>query len=395
MAVTRASLSIPSSRRLLPYLVLALPLLVFAVPLRGADPFRFPEKEHGKGKLKYTNGVPLLIVEGTPEEIGDQVGTLSAKPAGPILDYPKELLKRFGMGRTYPILAKAGESMLPQFPDDYKKELEAMAKAGVNREQLVVGNTMFDIKKSIACASLQIAPERSGSGNLLFGRNLDYPSLGYAHEYSLVTVYKPRDKHAFVAVGFPGLIGCLSGMNDAGLCVAILEIYSVKDGVEKFDAKGVPYALCYRRVLEECSTIAEAEKLLRTMKRTTTTCLAISDKKGSAIFEITPKELAVRQPEDGICSCTNHFCTKELKPETQETRFRTVERFEALEKAREMKKLDVADVKKFLHAASHSTNTMQTMVFEPAALKLHIAIGKMPASEGDLKTLDLAPLFKK
>jgi hypothetical protein len=35
------------------------------------------------------------------------------------------------------------------------------------------------------------------------------------------------------------------------------------------------------------------------------------------------------------------------------------------------------------------------MVFEPAALKLHLAIGKTPSSKLPLKEIDLAPLLKK
>src|SRR5205085_6318195 len=109
---------------------------------------------------------------------------------------------------------------------------------------------------------------RSATGQPLFGRNLDYPTLGFLHEYTLVTVYRPTGKHAFVSIGFPGFIGCLSGMNDAGLTIAILEVYQTRDESPAFDAQGTPFALCFRRVLEECSTAAEAEALLRSMKRT-------------------------------------------------------------------------------------------------------------------------------
>src|SRR5205807_4621051 len=142
------------------------------------------------------------------------------------------------------------------------------------------GNTMFDLKKFFACSALVVEPERSATRGLLLGRNLDYPSLGYIEQYSLVTVYRPRGKHAFASIGFPGVIGCLSGMNDAGLALGVLEVFQVKDRSEKFDASGTPYALCYRRLLEECATVDEAEKLLRAMKRTTTTNLVICDKKG-------------------------------------------------------------------------------------------------------------------
>ena len=65
-------------------------------------------------------------------------------------------------------------------------------------------------------------------------------------------------------------------------------------------------------MLEECTTVAEAEKLLRDMKRTTMLNLAVCDRDGGAIFEMTPKNLVVRPPEADICTCTNHFCSREL-----------------------------------------------------------------------------------
>jgi hypothetical protein len=34
------------------------------------------------------------------------------------------------------------------------------------------------------------------------------------------------------------------------------------------------------------------------------------------------------------------------------------------------------------------------MVFEPAALRLHLAFGERPASRGKLRAIDLGPLFK-
>jgi predicted choloylglycine hydrolase len=148
-------------------------------------------------------------------------------------------------------------------------------------------------------------------------------------------------------------------------------------------------------VLEECTTIAEAEKLLRSLKRTTTTCLAISDKNGSAVFEITPKELVVRRPNDGICICTNHFCSKELSPAQKEIRVRSLDRYRTLEQAAEMEKLDVADLKRNLNAVANKTNTMHSMIFEPSKLRVYVAMGTLPASEGEFRLLELGPLFKK
>src|SRR5207249_10385214 len=52
-------------------------LAVLVPPAAAAEkPFRYPEGKHEKGELKYVNGVPVLTVEGTPEEIGAQIGVL-------------------------------------------------------------------------------------------------------------------------------------------------------------------------------------------------------------------------------------------------------------------------------------------------------------------------------
>src|SRR5262249_17735234 len=68
----------------------ALRPLALLAPAARADkpstPFRYPEARHGKGELRYVRGVPVLTVEGTPEEIGEQVGVLALKPARPVLE---------------------------------------------------------------------------------------------------------------------------------------------------------------------------------------------------------------------------------------------------------------------------------------------------------------------
>jgi hypothetical protein len=363
--------------------------------LRAETPFRYPESKHGKGELKYEKGIPILSVQGSPEEMGEQIAILAVKPAKRVLDYPRNILERLDIQVVMPVLAWAGQSMLPHFPADHKNELDAIINAGVEREPMVLGNTMFDLKQMFACSALVVTPPKSKTGGVLVGRNLDFPSLGYIQEYSLVTVYHSPGKHSFVAIGFPGLVGCLSGMNDAGLCLGVLEVNHVKDGEKKFDATGTPFALCYRRLLEECSSVEQAEKLLRSMKRTTLTNLAIGDPKRGVIFEITPQSVVVREPKEGLASCTNHFCTEQLKPAVQPDIFWTHERFAELERARKLSKVGIEDIHQSLHATSVRNHTLQTMIFEPGKLRLHLAIGACPASAKELTTLDLAPLFKQ
>jgi predicted choloylglycine hydrolase len=345
--------------------------------------------KYAKGELKYINGLPVLIVEGTPEQIGAQIGKLTAKPLIRLLDYPHDFVKAEGLDKAWPFLVDQCKQMLPQFPPDHRKELQALVKhAKVSYDLAVAGNVLPDIKKIGGCSTLIVEAEHSATKGPLFGRNLDYPTLGYLQKYSIVTIYRPKGKHAFASIGFPGLIGCVSGMNDAGLALATLEVYSSKEE-SAFNLKGVPYTLGLRRILEECTTVAQAEKLLRSMKRTTLNNLAICDKKGGAVFEITPRTVKVRRPVRCICCCTNHFRTEELRTRLD------CRRFAILEKCKEMKQLNVGTVAKKLDAVNLGQLTLQTMVFEPVTLKLHLAMGSCPASKLPLKLLELGPYLRK
>ena len=368
-----------------------------AAPARAGEPFRYPAgKLPGGAELKYVNDLPVLTVSGSPEQIGAAIGGLALKPDERILSYTRDLLKADRIEMTWPLFVFGGKGMLKHFPADYRTEMDAITRAsGADPDTITVANTFFDLKNTFECSALMVEGSRSATGGVLFGRNLDYPSLGYIHQHTLVTVYRPAGKHAFVSVGFPGLVGVLSGMNDAGLCLAVLEVYDAKDGEPRFDGQGIPYALCHRRLLEECTTIAEAKKLLESMPRTCLLNLAVADRTGAAVFEVTPKQVVMRPSEKGVCTCTNHFCSATVRPADFTDVVDSVNRLATLDRVRAGKeKLGVEDLHKQLHAVNQGDQTLQTMVFDPENLRLHLAFGKVPASAGELHELDLAPLFK-
>jgi isopenicillin-N N-acyltransferase like protein len=377
-----------------------LALLFALAPLsivRADPPFRFPEGQCPHGELKYINGIPVLTVDGTPDEIGTAVGLLALRPGKRMASYPDDILKEFCLPWSRLLLLHAGRQMVEHFPDNYRWELEAMAHAAhVDRDLVVLGNTMFDLKKVIACSALLVEPGRSTTSGALLGRNLDFPSAGYAHEYTLVTVYHPKDaKHSFATVGFPGLIGCLSGMNDAGLAVAVLEVHQACIGEKRFDANGTPYALCYRKILEECTTIAEVKSLLEKTTTTGLSNLVVADREGIATFEITPEHFFFRHASNGTCACTNHFNSKELKPEVALNVLDSHGRLASLAKVCELeRKLSPADLQVALHGVSFKTLTLKTMIFECATLRLHLGCGSVPASAAQMKVIDLNQLFR-
>jgi hypothetical protein len=363
-------------------------LCLLATTALADQPFRYSEGRHGVGTLRYVKGIPVLTVGGSPEEIGGAMGVITKSASHGLFGYLDDLLKRARLDSMWPWLVQTSQGMLKQFPDAYRVELEAGVKAAdLPRDKVVVANCLWDMKK-LGCSTLFVGPERSATGQPLMGRNFDFPTLGVLQQYSLVLVIRPEGRHAFASVGFPGLVGVVSGMNDTGLSIATLDVNSTGDGSPPFDLSGTPLILTFRRILEECTTVAEAEALLKSVKRTTLMNLAVCDAAGAGVvFEVTPKSVAVRHADEGVCCCTNHFRSDGLATNT------SCSRYDALSQAKSRPKLGLKEVQQRLHAANQGKGTMQTMIFEPSTRTLHLALGEGPTTAKPLVKLELAPLF--
>jgi hypothetical protein len=362
------------------------------VPLRdsAADVFRYPEATHGAGELRYINGIPVLTVEGSPEEMGEQLGALGLKPATPLLKSADEMIAHYGWQPIFKLVLKTGNFMLPRFPADHAKELDAAAGGSEwSRDMLVFGNTILDLRRIVACSSVIVEGERTTTGEPLLGRNLDWPPVARLHEYTLVVVYRPEGKRAFASITFPGVLGCTSGMNDVGLAIAMLDSFSSRDGAPSLNPLGIPTVFMLRRILEECATVEEATTLLRSIERASSLNIAVCDRQRGAVLEVTTKNVIERPAEAGVCLCTNHFRSAELAMNKE------CWRYEKLLASMGAKTYSISDIAERLHAVNQGENTLQTMVFEPAKLQLHLAFGAGPASRFPMKRVDLSALLQK
>jgi isopenicillin-N N-acyltransferase like protein len=365
---------------------------VFAVAAsRGDEPKRFPEAKHKGGELKYIDKVPVLTVRGKPAEMGEQFGQLAVANSPDLDALHKQFLKDTKQENRYPLIAVLSAQLKPAFPKHITEELEAAAKQSKREESLLLfANTVADLTSGMGCSTVIVEKERSATGKPLFGRNFDwFPTKGIT-EHTLVVVYKGEKKRAFAAVTVSPIQGVISGMNDAGLSVTINEIrIREAKGKHEFNKTGTPMLFAFRQVLEECATVAEAEKFLRANHRTSTCCMTICDKNGGAVFELTPKGVEVRAAVNGVCCCTNHFRTDALCVSDKCVRY---EKLAPLQ-AKDAPKLDVPGVFGELKKVQQGKSTLQCMVFEPAERVLHLAYGPGPATDLKPTKLDLGALF--
>ncbi|MGQ9504619.1 MAG: C45 family autoproteolytic acyltransferase/hydrolase [Thermogutta sp.] len=349
----------------------------------------YEEGSYGRGELRLINQIPVLILRGTPEEIGTQEAKLTAQATANLVAAPQDFLRQLDYPGGWEGLLARGRHLWQCIPKEYQRELVALAQsAGINCDELFAVNVLPDIYRSVACSSLIVLPERSATGKILFGRNLDFFSPRQLYRYSILKIYDCEGKrHRVASIGFPGFVGCLTAMNDAGLCLAVHEVHFTKDDSQMFNPDGVPYAMVMRQVMENCSTVEEAVAHLKKTPRTTLLNIALCDRKRAAVAEITPKNVVVREAEHGICACTNHFRTPELRV------FVISPRHEHLLEAQNIPRIDVPTIKKKLHEVNLEFLTIQSVVFEPEDRVLHLAFGFPPVTKRPYQRVDLGPFF--
>ena len=141
-----------------------------------------------------------------------------------------------------------------------------------------------------------------------------------------------------------------------------------------------------RRLLEECATVEEAEKVVRSVSHAAQMSLAVCDTRRAVVFEVTPRSVITRGPENYVLAAANNFRAPELALPADCDRYQTLERA-----GKRHEPFVWSDVAQLMQDAGDQT--LQMMVFEPGSLKLHVAFGD-PATAAGMVTLDLERLFK-
>ena len=252
------------------------------------------------------------------------------------------------------------------------------APGGQDYDMILTGAAFPDVYRGGGCSTLAVSGPAVQGGKPLLARNLDFFSMGVLNKCGIILICRPRDHHAFLSITWPGLIGVLSGMNEKGLCCAVME---VRSGIRKFD--GMPSVLLFRRIMEEAATVEEGLKILKETRRVASNNLILQDASGAAaVAEIGPGRFKVRVAQDGMVFATNHHRVGKRKS--------TCGRYRVLAGYCETYhgKLNVPILKKALHSVNQGMISVQSMIFEPADLRLHLAMGALPATKGSFNTFD-------
>jgi isopenicillin-N N-acyltransferase-like protein len=269
---------------------------------------------------------------------------------------------------------------------EHDAEVKALAKeSAIDGRQMMLAQCFLDLSAMTACSTVTLPVEAAPDGVARFGRNLDFPSFDIADRSTVILACRPAGRFAFVSIGWPGLIGVLSGMNEHGLCVANMEVTRPLRL-----PSAMPYTLLYRSVLERCRTTDEAIALLERTPRQSANNLMVMDAAGNrAVVEITPAAVRVRRGKAGkALFSTNHQRDQDADSAGQ------CDRYDCLHgrSAAEFGRVNRSALQSMLREASQGDLTLQSMIFEPANRVIYLSAGKDAAAKA-FHRLDCKPLF--
>ncbi|MBI3854422.1 MAG: hypothetical protein HY293_01890 [Planctomycetes bacterium] len=364
-------------------------LLVAAAPQDRA----FDEGAEGKASLRNAGAVPVLQLYGSPDEMGAQYGRLLKKQIAAVhKDVGQKFIQALGGAPVEKKLREETRGMIAAIPPAVAAEMKAAAReAGLAFDDYLLFNTMFDVehggKRLGGCSTMAATGAAAANGEPLMGRNFDLPQPFWGMSpYGLVVVRHPEKKMAWAAVTHPLFAGTHAGINEKGLAAGATA------GVpgNGYAPNGLSSMMLFRRVLEEASTAAEAEKILKGAKATVATTLMVLDPKGgNFVAEISPEKVAFRRPEKDTLHETNHFRSPELFQKVDCPRFRWLD-----ENFKGKSGIDEEAMKKALAGAAPSTN-LQSMIFFPTRRSLLLSSGTLPAAKGTFAPVGADQLFPK
>lgn len=227
--------------------------------------------EHGPAYLEQVGESRVLHLKGTHYEMGVQHGTLMKEE---IIKGARlmRMVGKIGWKKDFDAsIAEAWRRTSPHIPEKYKDEMRGMAEAtGLPLEHV---QELSVFPELFHCSGFAVWGKATADGALLHGRVLDYMREVGLHKWALLIVQEPENGHAFANVGYSGLLGSVTGMNDQGVAVGEMG----GGGAEQWD--GMPMAFLVREILETAGTLEQAQTLMRETPRTCQYYYVFSDAK--------------------------------------------------------------------------------------------------------------------
>ncbi|NQT88373.1 hypothetical protein HQ560_16520 [bacterium] len=335
-----------------------------------------------KAHMDVYGNIPVVHLYGSPEEMGTQYGTLLRRP----LQSLATCMALFVSDERKQRAARLGEALEGNLPDDIRTELKAIAAAsGVSYATLVAAN----VNPNILCTALAVWDKATEDGELIFGRNSDYPAFGLEKVISVIAVYHPDEGNPLVSVNYVGMIGAFTGVNAKGVSFGNLLSLNAKN--RRLNRKGMSIQLHLRGAAHQTDSADAFSAHLVGLEHLAPMNVMVADKTHAVVAELGVDAAELRTSAEGVLAATNHFRFPSLAAhETLCGRYRSV-----IESAADRYgEYGVEHMKQALFEARVEGWNIQSVIVEPGKGLLHVSVNRSPASAGPYTTFSIEKLIE-
>ncbi len=275
------------------------------------------------------SGLWEMYVEGTAIERGVAFGKLT----GELMHYQESVfvnqIRELVPSDTYINMLKYmirfyNRNITDYIPTEYQEEIYGTSLACPSEFNFVgspyerqlnyhaahdLGHAMQDYML-VGCTSFAVWGSESEDSALIVGRNFDfYMGENFARN-KLVSFYNPAQGYKFAMVGWAGMTGVLSGMNEKGLTVTI---NAAKSSMPTSSA--MPISLLARKILQYAGNIQEAFSIAGSAKTFVSESILIGSAadKCAAIIEKSTEKTALFTSQGNSIVCANHYQSETFK----------------------------------------------------------------------------------
>jgi len=272
---------------------------------------------------KNYNGLWEIYLEGNSFERGVAFGKLTKE----LIEYQEdaflEIINQYIPSEFYQRFLKYFVAWfnrkLPKYvPQEYLEEIYGVSLSASPRFDFIaapylrqlnyhaahdIGHALQNMNL-VGCTSFALWNGRTSDSSLMVGRNFDFFAGERFAENKLISFIRPDSGYCFTMIGWAGMCGVLSGMNEKGLTVTI---NAAKSSIPTRSA--IPVSLLAREILQYAATIDEAYAIADKRKTFVSESFLIGssvDHRASTI-EKTPDLQELFAPADDQIISVNHF----------------------------------------------------------------------------------------
>jgi hypothetical protein len=222
-----------------------------------------------QGKI-FTTGqgadeIKVVVVKGTPYEMGYQLGSLMKDDIKSSLTYflgavQHEAPQLYSDKQ----LDKAWKTNSPYIDKRVKEEMKGVAEASGIDIKLLQRSHIVPVVSTYACSGVAVWGKGTADGHTLHIRNLDFTMDAKLQDHPTVVIYVPNEDTPHVNVSFAGYIASHTGMNANHLVFG--EKGESPRSEMPYDIKGHHFSFLFRTMMYDDKSL---DDILNTIKTTT------------------------------------------------------------------------------------------------------------------------------